>query len=294
MKLKRVFRYFRIIFGLSLLALLLYKIPFGQTIQALKDASVTLVFTAILLIGTAILISAFKLQILTRLKSEKIALWLAIRAYYIGLFFNNFMPTDIGGDIFKINELKKNGLELQNATQAVIIERVTGISALIIMALFLAMPGIGMFARFGMAWLQTFFLISILILSVGLVIAYTIWKGFFKSYLKPDNLKVLFQALVISLIYHFLRAVILLILTASVGNTLPYTSLLIAVPIVSFVSLLPVSIGALGIKEGALVFCLTKAGLGTPEALAVALLLRASFYIHSLIGGLLYSARKEA
>lgn len=308
-KFKKTAFYFRSIFGLVLVGLLLYKIPFGRTIQTLQSVSIALVVIAIFIIGAGIFVSAFKLQILAKLKNKKITLWPVAKAYYIGFFFNNFMPTDVGGDVFKINELKKTNLRLKDATFAVIIERFTGGLALIIIALFLAVPGVGIFAKFGIVWLQLPFLISVLMLSIGFVIGYMTWKSFLKSYLKQrkthalwgklytliegfyvyrDNLRTLLQALIISLVFHLLGAFSLLVLTASIGNTIPFIYLLLVIPIVSFASLLPVSIGALGIKEGALVFSLIKLGFNAPEALSVALLLRLSIYIHSAIGGVLY------
>lgn len=309
-KIKRIIFYLRILFGVSLLYFLLRTISFSRTIYAIKDTVIIFVIVAIFMIGAGLALSAFKLQILARLKNKRITFWQVIRAYYIGFFFNNFIPADIGGDIFKINELRKNSLELKDATTAVIVERFTGSIALIIIALFLTMPAMGMFERFGIAWLRTPFLLSVLILFTSLIVAYLLWRNFLKSYLKQreahviwgrlyrlieglyvyrDNLKILFQALIISLGFHFLGAVILLSLTASVGNALSFMSLLMVIPILSLMSLLPVSIGALGVKEGTLVFCLTKLGLGAPEALSAALLLRLSIYVHSVIGGLLYN-----
>lgn len=311
---KKALPYIRLLIGLSLIGLLLYKIPLKNTVNALQGTSVIFAILGFAIIGLAICLSAVKLQILAKLKKKNITLGTVTRAYYIGFLFNNFIPTDIGGDIFKINELRKNGLDVKDAGQAVLIERFMGAFALMLLAIFLSMPGIRMFSRLGIPWVRTYFLISTLVLCASLAVAYAIWLTFLKSYLKKreghrlwgklyrllegfyvyrDNLRILFQAFLLSLAYHLVSAVGLVSLTIAVGCPLPYTSLLMVIPIISFVSLLPISVGSLGIKEGALVFCLTRLGITSPAALAVALLLRICLYLHAAIGGLLYFTGKE-
>ena len=53
--------------------------------------------------------------------------------------------------------------------------------------------------------------------------------------------------------------------------------------------MLPISVGALGIREGATTYCLASLGLSAAPAAAVALVLRLLTWAHSAIGGCAYA-----
>ena len=92
---------------------------------------------------------------------------------------------------FELNELKKVNLDLKDATAAVFVERFTGLFTLLILAMILSLPGINMFASLEMDWLQTPFLISVLVLFIGVIIGYRIWQNFLKPYLKQREAHVI-------------------------------------------------------------------------------------------------------
>lgn len=305
--------YFKIIIGLILIAVLLCKVPFASTIQAIEDTSYSLVLAAVLITGLGIILTAFRLHTLLRLKNKEVKLWPVIRAYYIGFFFNNFMPTEVGGDVFKINELKKDNLRLKDVAAAVIVERIIGALALVILAVFLSIPGVRMFEKVGMDNLHPVFLIAIPFACIAVIIARMAWNNFIKAYLEQrkthflwgrvlkviepfyifrNNMGILTKVFIISLIFHLLGAFNLLIVATAVGKALPFLSLLVALVATRIVSMLPISIGALGVREGMFVLCLTRLGLAAPISLAIALLLRFSTYVHSGIGGIWYILKK--
>jgi glycosyltransferase 2 family protein len=54
--------------------------------------------------------------------------------YFIGAFFNNFMPTSVGGDVFKVFRLAKKIGNSAHAFSATFMERFTGVIALVLIS----------------------------------------------------------------------------------------------------------------------------------------------------------------
>ena len=304
----------RVVSGVALLCFLFSNIPFQQTLGALKKASLAHFLGAISVLALANLVSAYKLRMLTRLKSQRMTLRSALRVIYVGFFFNNFMPTSIGGDIFAINEMKRYKIDFNYASQAVFVSRLTGTAALLLFAFFFFLPGKGLVDEFGLSQYKIYWIVFIVCVTAVVLFFVGFWKKFLKWFLKEraghpvwgavykifegfyvykDNPAVIASAILLSCLYHCAGAASIFILTQSFGPPVSYLSLLLILPIVNLVSMLPVSIGALGVKEGALVFCLGKLGFPLSGALAVSLLFRLCFYVHSIAGGFLYSLRTK-
>ncbi len=179
------------------------------------------------------------------------------------------------------------------------VERVLGIAAMMVLAL-LAMAG-----GFNLISDKTIRLIVIIpsVLGLtGLVLFYidnqtlstwiqTVTKGKFlfvydilhhaqsyKTY--PENLiygfglSVLFQGLGIGATF---------LIALSLGSVIPFVYFLMFLPIIWLVSMLPVSINGLGIREGAFVFLFTSIGMSREMALAISALY---FFQLAVLGGL--------
>lgn len=100
-------------------------------------------------------------------------------------------------------------------------------------------------------------------------------------------------ALSLSMAYHGVRLVAFERLLAALGERVAATDLLFVLAATLAISLLPLTIGALGLKEGALVVGLGLFGVGQAEALAVAMLNRIVLVALALAGSvvLLLAAR---
>ena len=64
-----------------------------------------------------------------------------LKLYYLGMFYNLFLPGGIGGDGYKIYVLQKNhGLKMINVFHAVLWDRICGIIALVFLSVILLLP----------------------------------------------------------------------------------------------------------------------------------------------------------
>jgi uncharacterized membrane protein YbhN (UPF0104 family) len=104
-----------------------------------------------------------------------------------------------------------------------------------------------------------------------------------------EDFRLVAKALVISLMFHLLTVINTAAVASAIGwSTVPWTSLVIVVPLILIVGAVPISPQGLGIQEGAFVFFLSSVGATTDQALAIALVLRVKSYLLAICGGLLW------
>ena len=75
------------------------------------------------------------------------------------------------------------------------------------------------------------------------------------------------------------------------GVDLPAKTLLVIVPVIMFISSLPITVGGLGLVEWAFFFTFGASGAGSSPGLLVGLLVRANSLLFSLWGGIVYTVR---
>lgn len=302
------------LFVLFLFGVLVWIAPLDRTLQVVLSVSLPPLGAACVIRGVLLGLSGLKLHLLLPRRSscrESTALRLQqlLGIYTIGQFFTNFIPTSVGGDVMKVREMSLAGYPLPDATWSVFLERLTGILAVYGIAMFALLPGTGLPETFGLAdWRYP-------LLGAGLVplplLGYLYRKGvppglasladrLLDWQFLPDRLtslegqvsrKTFTVVLGVSLVYHSTRVLFLGLLAMSVGRTASLWGLLGAIPIITFISLLPLSLGSLGLREGAITFCLTALGLTPPEAFGVALLSRFIGVGVSVVGGIVYLLR---
>ncbi|TET13875.1 MAG: flippase-like domain-containing protein [Actinobacteria bacterium] len=229
----------------------------------------------------------------------------------IGFFFNNFLPTSIGGDVFRTYDAaKKANIPIETSASIIIVERFSGIisaSTYAIIALFLGFTAIG--NRSFIIPVIIFFIICIiiafLILNPSILrLNKLINKIKFLKKVKEKLANIYFTflsfkkfkwVLVRVLIYSFLLqfAVILnyFLAAKSLGINLNLTAFIFIVPVVTIIAMVPISIGGIGIRENTLVFIITAMGVGSEQAAICALLIFLMLIFIGIIGGITYSVR---
>lgn len=310
-KIIKLFPYFKILISIGLIGFLFYKIPASDILGVLRGASIPWFLLALFIGLVGFIVSAFKLFILLRLKNPRIAFSSVLRAYYVGFFFNNFMPTSIGGDVFKANELRKNDLSLEDVSAAVFLERFCGIFIIALLLLFFSLPGFDMFSVLRIEGVE-FILLAIaggLIGAASLIYFYRqrIFNYLAREELKKYfifrklagllesffvykyNFKIWFSVLGLSLAFHLIRVIGLIISVKVVYAQLSFAPALFIIIFLTFLGMIPISIGGLGVREGTITYFLVRFGISSPQALSVALLGLVGLYLNSLVGGFLYA-----
>jgi len=126
---------FKLLISGSLFAYLGTKLDFakiGSQIQSMNPIYIPLIISLIILNYT---ISSVRWKMLVISgKKDELSLKYMTSLYTIGSFFNNFMPTSIGGDVYKIIKLGNKIDDKPSAAVATFAERFLGIISLILIS----------------------------------------------------------------------------------------------------------------------------------------------------------------
>ena len=122
---------FKVVISLLLIFYALRSADFSSIIFSLRSTKAHLIGIALTMIALGYGISALRWQILIKSQNITLSLIDLVKYYLVGAFFNNFLPTTIGGDIVRAYDVSKVSNSLSRSFAVIIIERMTGIFALI-------------------------------------------------------------------------------------------------------------------------------------------------------------------
>lgn len=307
---KNINNFIRTVISLLLIAILLYimKGKYGDIARALQNTKPAIFIAAFLAFTLASAIASFRMQLIIAAQNITLHFREALALTFIGYFFNNFLPTSIGGDIVKAHYLSKHCSDTAGSYTAIIIDRVVGLVTMVFMA-FTAL----LFAGASVVDKRISMLIYIITGLSAAGIVFLTNKSFVKrfsvltGFLKPieKQLRKLYEAtdkyrnrgalmaatLVMSILSQLCYFLCFGILALSIGSKIPFIDLFLKMPIVSMMSLLP-SINGLGVREGATVILFGPL-IGKENALAISILMIVVLLITSIIGGIVYAVSPQ-
>src|SRR5688572_28560658 len=145
----RVLAILRPLVSLALLGLLFWKLGAAELWSVLREADVLWLAVGAGLVLVALLVSAWKWQLLLTAQGLSVPIPALFTSYLIGLFFNNFLPSNIGGDVLRVHDVAKRTGQASAVAASVIAERLlaglalalTAVVALIFSAEYTAQVG---------------------------------------------------------------------------------------------------------------------------------------------------------
>ena len=219
----------------------------------------------------------------------------------VALFFNQTLPSSVGGDAMRIWLIGKQA-NWRTATYSVLVDRVVGVVALAILVTAclpwtlqlvrnpvgrsaLLLIGLGCIAGgavfVSLAWERLRFL-QRWSPTRHLAASATVAAGILRS---PPTLAKVFG---LSFTLHLLTAFIAWCAARAIGAQLPFTYAPFLVLPVILIAIVPVSIAGWGIREGAMVAAFGYAGLAPSDGLIISLLYGAAYLVVGMIGGLVW------
>jgi uncharacterized protein (TIRG00374 family) len=226
--------------------------------------------------------------------------------YLIGTFYSSFLPGAVSGDAIRIGLcISQTKCEFGTATLSVLLERVTGVLALLTLLL-------GVTSFFPQTWSPLLpdetrliitrlsgICISLIIVLIWLRRAWLKWipegnysgiRGFFYSGLRSlgnSSGRTLGSIYLLSVGLQTTRIAGILILSIAIGisvNPIIYFGI---IPIVYFATLIPISLGGLGIREGTLVYMLSQYSVDPSAAVMLSFLAYLIQVSVGIIGGVI-------
>ncbi len=227
--------------------------------------------------------------------------------YMTATFFNMFLPTALGGDVVRIYQLAKNTGRSADAAASVVMERILGFLALTgmaVVALLLSskarqeptlylgvVAGAGAYAVVLVALFHRGFgrMTVRLFRRLGLPrLGEQAERGYAALYALQEHERTILLAFLISLVFQAVGIVCTYLVGLSLGLNVSLSYYFGSVPIIWLLTMLPISINGIGVREGGFVLFFTAAGVSTADALLLSFLTFAQLLVIGLLGGALY------
>lgn len=292
----------RLAIGLGLLAVLLARVDLSERTIRLGPEVLTGVAVTWILLLLAQAVSALRWR---EILGEADAGWgYLFRLYLVGNFFSLFLPTSVGGDAVRAVAASRALPARAPAVTSVIVDRLVGVAALaayLLLGLIVA-PAVVLQAAGGAEWRipgASALVAAVAAIVVTAAATVVIARGrAVRSRLAPAfelmrRLRASPGTLAavggLSLVVQGLYIVAWALLAAALGLSLPAALFVAAVPVVSLLAMLPVSLSGIGVREGAWLLILAPFGVPAADAIAFSLVFFGAFALVGAVGGVVYS-----
>jgi uncharacterized membrane protein YbhN (UPF0104 family) len=271
-------RSLRVLVTVLLLAIIAYKVDWGELGKTVAQVSAMSVAVALLIYVAAQLISSVRWAVLAGQLGVAQPLGQYIRLYWIGMFCNLFLPTSVGGDVVRAYRLGTISGRPRDAACSVLADRLSGLAMLLVMASFaLALVPTGI-----PEWLRWTIWPTTLLAAFGALACPRLPAGLLRlpgMRWVTESVTILMTrtgaflwTTALSLAVQGLNVVLVWRLGESLGLAVPAGFYWILVPTVSLLTMLPVSLNGMGVREGATVLLLTPYGVSAGQGLTLAVL----------------------
>lgn len=285
---------FKILVSVVLISIILYKVDRNVLVENLKMLDLRYAPLIVGLLVANYVISSIRWKSLLQIheNTSHVSTLYLIYLYFIGSFFNNFMPTSIGGDVYKIVKLSKKVGNAPIAFASTFVERFSGVLALLVLSLFAMYQ-----------YIKWYSILAVLAVGVGFVVGLKILKVLST---KSAKLQKLYEALSVYKnrkdIWAFAFFTSFLVQLCSVftqyfiymalGVQLPLLYSLVVFPGIILASFFIPSLNGIGVQDSLYMSAFKAVGVPIELSLSASILHHLFRLGVSLIGGVLYATNK--
>jgi glycosyltransferase 2 family protein len=295
----------------TLLGVLLVRTPVSEVmarVAAVGPASLALATGLLLLVVLAI---GVRWRLVLRQFGAEAGITPAMRYTLIGGFFNQVLPSGMGGDVFRVWYARRFGLSTGRAFATVVVDRLFGLFAIAVIVtagvpfvLWMDAPA-ALIAAAAIA-------VALLACAIVLFLWLDAWERPAESIarrLVPERFHASVQrmvagaawsarssramlrawpqgaiAIVISIGCQLLVGFVVFLLLRSMGQSVALVTVLFLFPFVQLLSMLPISFAGWGLREGAMVVAFRLVGVPAEAALGASILFGLCLLASSLPG----------
>ena len=244
------------------------------------------------------IMAAFRWWLLLRLNDPALTLGPVVRVLFASDFAGQFIPGTLGVEVFRL----VGGTRLVGAPAAIsslVVDRLlstVALATLVLIALSVAPAALRIdapIAAAGWIWLAVALGASAALLSprfrrraealLPAAVATRLQDRVARAGAALDQYRarpgLLGLGVFFAFIFQSTRVLMYVIAAAALGVPAPIAALIVVIPVVIFLSLLPISVGGFGVREAALAYLLAPAGVPPEGAVAMSLLV---FVVHTL------------
>jgi len=230
-----------------------------------------------------------------------------ISSFSGGIFFSIFLPSTIGGDLVRAADLVEHTKKAKEVIATVFLDRLSGYIGLVLLILPALLLGRDLVLDkvvFASASVIIILLVIVLLVLFNNNIYFKITKwlsspgsGKIKETIKNmhqeihvfrNHKRMIILNLFTSFIIQLVGPISVYFISLSLGIKVNFIYFVIFLPIIGAITLLPIAIGGLGLREGLFVVYFAKVGVVKQLALAMSLLSFSFAVFYGAIGGLIY------
>jgi len=312
----RLFKFaVRLVISAGLLIYLLYYVGMQAIVEEfnniLANSGIVYIMYALITYLIAVVIMSIRWQVILHGYGFNTR-WGKLFGYYlIGMFFNNFLPSTIGGDVIRVFKVVDDVQNKSSALASVIIERLMGVAATLFLAFISLLILWQEFQNPQLLYVSGCFFLVIVLFFFGLIrnrpfkylvrIFETIkWFNIGEKFNRVFEAIHFFQKrrriLAYAFIYSIFSQVGIVIMNYALARALKMeislTYLFLVVMVTFIITILP-SINGIGIREFGFISLLSKAGVSNATALSLSFLNLIIPMIISLSGAVLFVLQKH-
>ncbi len=288
----------------ALIWFLLSKIDIGAAKERIADADPGMLLLAILIFLFQLIICVFRWRAALAAIEAFLSFVDALKIYYIGVFFNQTLPSSVGGDAVRIYKAYRAGIGLRGAVNGVMLERAGTVVALVLVVLATQpffLPRVGEEVA---KWIAPVAVLIFLGALAGLAVLMVLdrfpvsfhrWRlirGL--AALATDTRRVFlapgpaFRVLGWAAAGHVNLTLGVYFIALGLDLDVTLVDCLALIPPVILITTLPISIAGWGVREGAMVAAFSLIGVAAEGALVLSLLFGLLAIVTSLPGGVIW------
>jgi len=289
----------RVVGSIVLLALLLHQINTTELIGVLARIGPADVAVAWAFYLACQWLSAVRWRWLLLAQRISVSSWTLLQFYMVGMFMNNFLPGAVGGDVVKGYDLYRHIGRAEEATVSVFLERFTGLVGLGVTAV-LASLVYHRYLHGPLVWFAVIGAAAILaVVSIALwhSATHAAFLAMFQRMLpRPfaerlarlseavsiyrKHGRILLAAIALSVVIQIAFAFYYSMIGNRLGIDIPARYFVLFLPMITLVSLLPVSVGGLGPREMTMAALFSSVGYRASDVVAISF---AAFAINAVL-----------
>jgi uncharacterized protein (TIRG00374 family) len=294
----------RLLVSAALLGIVLAYADVGEVADAVRDGDWGWFAAGLALMGVPVVLGGLRWWLLLEGAQIEVPAWRGVRAFAASIVLNLVLPTAVAGDAVRTWVVGRKSGRLLGAAAATVLDKLTALVCLFAVA----WAGYA-FDRDAVphslvvvfAWLTAGLLAALVIAALTAAgirpvlhrfperlaaMARESWK---LVRIWSGSRKLVASVVGLGVVYQVLAVVVLILVGRTLGVELPFALAAVSASIVVVATLIPVSVGGLGIREGGFVLLLGEAGVDAADATLVSLLSAAAVLISSAgVAGAVY------
>jgi len=271
---KHFITFLKFVFTFFALWVVYRKIDLNKVLEIIKNSDLIYLFLATIVFNISQIVSSFRHRYILKSLNIKLNKIDSIKLYYIGMFYNTFLPGGIGGDGYKLYFLNKTfHKKVKPILQSLLLDRISGLGGLLFLLGILFL-----FSKFNNTILSYIDICCLILLYPTL---YLLIKLFFKQFLNGFKIYNIYS---LSIQFLQLLSTFFIVLAINENYIIEFLVLFL---LSSVVSVIPISFGGVGLRELTFIYGLSYLGLNGDKGVSFSFIFLIITLLSSFIGNFL-------